>query len=188
MKKIIYTLILSLLVPGGLVLANPEIKNEIAKKSSLKPLSTSEKNAALKKWEASPDGLLFRKWEVSPIGKKVHASAAKIRKSTREFTNMEGVVTALSLPKGSRLGFGIMVKINGEDYILAFGPENSNKNILNINNEFAQLHCLKVKDKITIKSHGISYAPKYSYPIIAGDYVAKDGKIIYKRIPSKDGC
>lgn len=188
MKKIIYTLILSLLVPIGLVSANPDIKNEIAKKSTTKPLSAAERNVALKKWEASPDGLLFKKWEASPVGKKVHASAAKIRKSTREFTNMEGVVTSLSLPKGSRLGLGVMVRINGEDYILAFGPENSSKNILNLNNEFTQLHCLKVNDKIILRSNGISYSPKYSYAIIAGDYVKKDGRIIYKRVPRKDGC
>ena len=32
------------------------------------------------------------------------------------------------------------------------------------------------------------YAPKYSYPIVAGDYVQRDNKIIYKRIPNQGGC
>jgi hypothetical protein len=81
-----------------------------------------------------------------------------------------------------------MVKINGDDYILAFGPETSGNNIFNLNNEFEQLHKLKVNDKIIIRSHHISQAPKYSYPIISGDYVEQDGKTIYKRVPNKDGC
>jgi hypothetical protein len=51
---------------------------------------------------------------------------------------MEAVVTSLSLPPGSRLGFGVMVRINGDDYILAFGPEQSGKN--NFNNEFDSIY------------------------------------------------
>ena len=188
MKKIIYALILPLVVVGGLVFANREIKNETSKKSIPKPLSAAERKAAWKKWEATPDGIMFKKWEASPAGKKVYAAEAKIRKSLRDFTNMEGVVTSLSLPPGSRLGFGVMVRINGDDYILAFGPEKSGKNILNFNNEFEQLHSLKVNDKIIIRSHSVSHAPKYSYPIVAGDYVEQDSKIIYKRAPRKGGC
>jgi hypothetical protein len=188
MKKIIYALILLLVVVSGLVFANGEIKNETFKKSIPKPLSAAERKAALKKWEATPDGIMVKKWEASPAGKKVHSGAAKISKSIRDYTNMEGVVTSLSLPPGSRLGFGVMVRINGHDYILAFGPEKSGKNILNFNNEFEQLHSLKVNDKIIIRSHSVSYAPKYSYPIVAGDYVERDGKIIYKRAPRKGGC
>lgn len=184
MRKIIYGLILPLVVVSGLVFANREIKNETSKKSIPKPLSAAEKKAALKKWEATPDGIMFKKWEASPAGRKVHASAAKISKSIREYTNMKGVVTSISLPPGSRLGFGVMVRINGDDYILAFGPEKSG----NFKNEFEQLHRLKVNDKIIIRSHNISQAPKYSYPIVAGDYVERDHKIIYKRAPRKGGC
>jgi len=199
MKKIIYVLILSLVVVSGLVFtfgqfafgssANRETKNEI--KPSPKPLSITEKKARLderKKWEASPDGIKHKEWEVSAAGKKVHAGAAKIRKSIRDYTNMEGVVTSVSLPPGSRLGFGVMVRINGDDYILAFGPEKSGKSILNFNNEFELLRSLKVNDKIIIRSHSVSYAPKYSYPIVAGDYVERDRKVIYKRAPRKGGC
>jgi hypothetical protein len=188
MKKIIYALILTLVVVGGLVFANREIKNETSKKSIPKPLSVAESKAAVKKWEATPGGIMYKTWEASPAGKKVLAGAAKISKSIRDSSNMEGVVTSLSLPPGSRLGYGMMVRINGDDYILAFGPEKSGKNSLNFNNEFEQLHSLKVNDKIIIRSQSVSHAPKYSYPIISGDYIERDSKIIYKRAPGKDGC
>jgi hypothetical protein len=180
MKKIIYALILLLVVAGGLVFANRGIKKQTAEKSVAKPLTAAEKEAALKAWEATPDGILYKKWEASPAGQKVFASTAKISKSIRDSSNMEGVVTSLSLPPGSRLGFGVMVRINGEDYILSFGPEDSN--------EFEQLHSLKVNDKIIIRSHNVSHAPKYAYPIVTGDYIERDSKIIYKRAPRKGGC
>ena len=86
---------------------------------------------------------------------------------------MEGVVTSLSLPPGSKLGYGVMVSINGEDFILSFGTEKVD---------------LKENDKITIKSRHVSHAPKYAYPIITGDYIERDNKLLYKRAPQKDGC
>ena len=180
MKKVIYALILLLVVVSGLVFANREIKNETSKKSTLKPLSAAERKAALKKWEATPDGIKYKKWEASPAGKKVYAAEAKIRKHLTDSTNMEAVVTSLSLPPGSRIGFGVMVRINGDDYILTFEAEKPD--------ELKQLHSLKVNDKIIIRSHSVSFAPKYSYPIVSGDYVERDSKIIYKRIPRKGGC
>lgn len=182
MKKIIYVLVLFLVVVSGLVFANREIKNEISKNSVVKNLSNIEKKDVLKKWEATPDGIMFKKWEASPAGKKVYASEAKIRKPIKDYVNMKGVVTSLSLPSGSRLGFGIMVKINSDDYILSFGLEKSGSN------EFQKLKSLKVNDTIIIKSHSVSHAPKYLYPIISGDYVERDSKIIYKRAPRKGGC
>lgn len=188
MKKMIYVLILPMLVISGLVFANREIKNENPKKSNLKPRSAVEKNEVLRNWEASPDGGLYKIWEASPAGKKVFTSEAKIRKSINEFTDMEAVVTSLALPEGSRLGFGLMVRINGEDYILAFGPERSKNDILTFKSDFEQLHRLKVNDKIIIKSHSVSHAPKYAYPIIAGDYVERANKILYKRVINKDRC
>jgi hypothetical protein len=181
MKKVIYALILLLVVVSGLVSANREIKNETSKKSTPKPLSAAEMNAERKKWEASPDGIKYKQWTVSPDGAKVLSGAAKIRKDISAFTNMEAVVTSLSLPPGSRLGFGVMARINGEDYILSFGLEESK-------NEFLQLHSLKVNDKIIIRSRSVSHAPKYSYPIVRGDYVERDSKLIYKRAPRKGGC
>ncbi|MEO5594318.1 MAG: hypothetical protein ABIR15_08745, partial [Chitinophagaceae bacterium] len=153
-----------------------------------KPLSAAESRAELKKWEATPDGIMYKKWEASPAGKKVYAAEGTIRKQIKDYSNMEAVVTALSLPPGSRLGFGVMVRINGDDYILSFGPEKTNENFWDFNNEFQQLHSLKVNDKIIIRSHTVSHAPKYSYPIVSGDYVERDSKIIYKRAPRKGGC
>jgi len=179
MKKVIYALILPLVVVSGLVFANREIKNETSKKSTPKPLSADERKAELKKWEATPDGIMYKKWEASPAGQKVYAAEAKIRKHIKDSTNMEGVVTSLSLPPGSRLGFGVMVRINGDDYILNFAPEKS---------QLEQLHSLKVNDKIIIRSRNVSHAPKYAYPIVSGDYVERDSKIIYKRAPRKGGC
>jgi len=104
-------------------------------------------------------------------------------KAEREKWYMEAVVISLSLPPGSRSGFGVMARINGYDYILSFGLENAN--------EFQQLHSLKVNDKIIIRSHSVFsalYTPNYSYPIVLGDYVERDGKIIYKHAPRKGGC
>jgi len=64
--------------------------------------------------------------------KKVYADTAKIRKHINNYTT---VVTSLSLPPSSLLGFGVMARINGEDYILR------------IDNEFQQLSSLTVNDK-----------------------------------------
>ncbi|MDR6462935.1 hypothetical protein [Chryseobacterium sediminis] len=179
MKKIIYLLILLLVVVSGLVFANREIKNETSKKTIPKPLSAAERKAALKQWEASPAGIMYKKWETSSAGKKVQAAEDKIRKNIKYYISMEGVVTSLSLPPGSRLGFGVMVRINGDDYIVKFEPEKS---------QLEQLHSLKVNDKVTIKSHNVSHAPKYSYPIISGEYLERNGKVIFERVPRKGGC
>src|SRR5688500_14800894 len=179
MKKVIYVLILPLIVVSRLVFANREIKNETSKKSTPKPLSAAEMKAERKKWEATPDGIKYKKWEASPEGKKVLTGAAKIRKHITAFTNMKAVVTSLSLPPGSRLSFGVMARINGDDYILKFEPEKS---------QLEQLHSLKVNDRIIIRSHSVSHAPKYAYPIISCDYVQRDSKVIFKRVPRKGGC
>lgn len=179
MKKLMYALIVVLVVVSGLVLANREIKSEPSKESTPKPLAAAEREAAMKQWEATPDGIKFKEWEASPAGKKVYAAEAKIRKHLTDSTNMEAIVTSLSLPPGSRLGFGVMVRIYGDDYILNFAPEKS---------QLEQLQSLKVNDKIIIRSRNVSHAPKYAYPIVSGDYVERDSKIIYKRVPRKDGC
>ena len=179
MKKVIYALILPLVVVSGIVFANHEIKNETSKKSTSKPLSAAESKAEKEKWEASPDGIQYKKWKASPEGTKVLAGAAKISNHISAFTNMEAVVTSLSLPPGSRLGFGVMARIDGVDYIVRFEPEKS---------QLEQLHSLKVNDKIIIRSHNVSHAPKYSYPIVSGDYVERDGKVIFKRVPRTGGC
>jgi len=179
MKKAIYALILPLVVVSGLVFANYKIKNENSKKATPKPLSAAEMKAGRERWEATPEGINFKKWEASPEGKKVYAGEAKIRKHLSAFTNMEAVVTSLTLPPGSRLGFGVMARINGDDYIVTFEPEKS---------QLEQLHSLKVDDKIIIRSHNVSHAPKYAFPIISGEYVERDGKVIFKRVPRKGSC
>lgn len=198
MKKIISIPILTLVIVGGLVfsftqfnndkITNNEIKTETPKKPKQKPLSAEERKAELKKWEASPDGMAFKKWETSPVGKKVIAASAKISQPVKNFTPMEAVVTSLSLPPGSRLGFGMMIAIEGEEYILSFGIEQPGNNSLNLKREFDLLRMLKVNDKIQIKSHNISKAPKYDFPIIAGDFVEKEGEVIYERTLRKGGC
>ncbi|RYY99921.1 MAG: hypothetical protein EOO11_03365 [Chitinophagaceae bacterium] len=180
MKAIIYALFVPLLVAGGLVLANRDAKEDASKIPTPRPLTAAERNAALKAWEATPDGVLYKKWEESPPGKKVLAGAARISKHTREFTDMEAEITSLSLPPGSRLGFGLMARIDGEDYILSFGTGTPD--------EFQQLPSLKVGDKIVLRSHGVSWAPKYAYPIVTGDFVERAGKVVYKRVPRKGGC
>jgi hypothetical protein len=185
MKTIIYVLVITLVVVSGIVFANRESRNEVSKKSSSRSLSATEKNDARKKWEASPDGINFNKWKASPEGKKVYASEAKIRKNLVAFTSMEAVVTSLTLPAGSRLGYGMMVRINGDDYILSFGPQKVNKHV---KNDFQQLRRLKINDRIILKSHTVSHAPKYAYPILSGDHVEQNGKVIYERNLSDSGC
>lgn len=179
MKKAIYALILLLVVVSGVVFANRTTNRETPEKVAPRPLSAAEKEAARKQWEATPGGMQYKKWAASAEGKKVLAGAAKIRTHINDSTSMEAVVTDLSLPPGSRLGFGVMARINGVDYIVKFDTEAS---------QLKALQSLQVNDKIIIKSHGVSHAPKYAYPIISGESVERDGKMIYKRIPPKGGC
>jgi len=175
MKKVMYALILPLVVVGGLVFAN----RETSKKAAPKPLTAAEIAAERKKWEASPEGIKYTNWVASPEGKKVYAGIANIRKDVSAFTDMEAVITSLSLPPGSRLGFGVMARIKGEDYIVKFDANES---------QIKQLQGLKVNDKIIIRSHNISLAPKYAYPIVSAEYAEQDGKAIFKRIHPKGGC
>ncbi|MEY2761698.1 MAG: hypothetical protein RLZZ96_1598 [Bacteroidota bacterium] len=171
--------VLSLVVVGGLSFTTYQSMGETTAKSTPKTLTAAESKAALKKWETSPDGIQFKNWEASPVGKKVQAGAAKIRKFVRTNANMQGIVTSLSLPEGSRLGYGLLVKIDREDYILSLGQLSKA--------ELAQLKSLKVNDKIVIRSRFVSKAPKYAYPIVNGDYLEKDSKVVYKRV-AKGGC
>ena len=180
MKANVYVFFLSLVVVGVLFYNNYYSLSETTANSTPKPLTAAESKAALKKWEATPDGVHFKNWEVSPAGKKVHAGAVKINKFIRSNAKIEGVVSSLSLPEGSRLGFGVMVNIDGEEYILSMGPVSKA--------EMQQLKSLKVNDKIVIKSRGVSKAPKYAFAIVSGDYLERDSKVIYKRIPNKGGC
>ncbi|MDR6846296.1 hypothetical protein [Flavobacterium granuli] len=192
MKKIIYVLILPLVVVSGLVFsfapfaygsgANREIKNET--KPSPKPLSIADKKANLderKKWEASPDGIKYKEWEVSPEGKKIHASHDKIKEYIKSFTNMEAVVTSVTFQRTNAKSSGpkwLIVRINGEEYMMQFIPK-----------DFQQLNSLKVNDKIIVRSRGAGYSHNHPYLIISGDYIARNNKILFKRDFSKNkGC
>lgn len=191
MKKVTYALILSLVVMGGLGFANREIKNDTSRKPSLKPLTAVDKLAHRddrKKWEASPDGIRYKKWETSPDGIKAHASADKIRKHIKAFANMDAVITSISRPSGSSGAFGLMVKIHDDEYIVNYLPEKSDWNLMKLNNELEQLNSLKVNDKVVIKSRSAGYLGKGSHLVLSGDYIERDGKIIFKREVRKGGC
>lgn len=192
MKKIIYVLILSLVVVGGLLFsfapfaygsdADRQIKNET--KPSPKTLSIAERKALLdngrKKWLASPDGIKYKEWEASPEGKKVHASHDKIRKSIKSFSTMDAVVTSVTFQReGKSSGIKwLIVRINDEEYMMQFSPK-----------DFQKLNSLKVNDKIIVRSRSAGYSPNHPYLIISGDYIARNNKILFKRDFSKNkGC
>ncbi|MBG9378084.1 hypothetical protein I5907_17740 [Panacibacter sp. DH6] len=179
MKKTIYALILPLVVVSGLVFANRDSKIDTTQKPAANTLGAAAAKTEREQWEATAEGIKFRTWQASPEGIKVLDGAAKIREQLSSYSNMEAVITSLTLPPGSRLGFGIMASINGTEYILQFDADKP---------QLEQLRTLRVNDKIIIRSHFVSYAPKYAYPIISGDYVEKDNKLIFKRNPRKGGC
>ncbi len=193
LKNTIYLLILPLVVASVLAfsfttfasgsVANREIKNET--KPSPKLLSFTDRKARLaderKKWEASPDGVKYKKWEVSPEGKKVRADHDKIRKYIKAFSNMEAVVTSVTFHRANAKSSGpkwLIVRINGEEYMMQFIPK-----------DFEQLNSLKVKDKIIVRSRSAGYSPNHPYLIISGDYIARNNKVLFKRDFSKNkGC
>jgi hypothetical protein len=180
MNKNIYLLILLMIVVSGLVFANREIKNET--KPSPKMLTIAEKNTDLDPreiWEASPDGIRYNQWKNSPEGKKVYASHDKISTYIKAFSNMEAVVTSVSFQRsGKSSGIKwLIVRISGEEYMMQFTPK-----------EFQQLASLKVNDKIILRSRSAGYSPNHPYLIISGDYIARDGKILFKRDLTKGGC
>ena len=180
MKKVILVLILLLVVVSGLIFANREIKNDT--KPSSKPLSIADRKARLvddkRKWEASPDGIKYKEWEASSEGKKVHASHDKIRKHIKAFTNMEAVVTSLTFQRANAKSSGpkwLIVRINGEEYMMQFIPK-----------DFQQLNSLKVNDKIIVRSRSAGYSPNHPYLILSGDYIERNNKILFKRDFSKN--
>jgi len=179
-KNVIYVLILLLVVVSGVVFANREIKNET--EPFAKPLSFADRKARMeddrKKWEASPDGIKYKEWEVSPEGKKVHTSHDKIRKYIQAFANMEAVVTSVTFKRTNGESSGpkwLIVRIDGEEYMMQFIPE-----------DFQQLNSLKVNDKIIVRSRSTGYSPNHPYLIISGDYIERNNKILFKRDFSKN--
>ncbi|MCF6133430.1 hypothetical protein [Flavobacterium wongokense] len=175
MKKIIYVLILSLVVVSGLIFfVNRETK------PSTKLLTFAERDAERKKWEASADGIKYQEWKVSAEGKKVKASHDKIRKSLKDFSEMEAVVTSTTF-KRTNAESGpkwLIVSINGEEYMMQFIPK-----------DFEPLKNLKVNDKIIVRSRSAGYSPNHPYLILSGDYIEQNNKMLFKRDFSKNkGC
>ena len=156
------------------------VKNSDAQRVVLLSSIGQTPKTALKTWRESTDGKKFTNWEASPTGQKIHAGAIKINRAIRGNAQLKGVVTSQSLPEGSRLGYGFMVKIDGVEYMLAFGPD--------ADKEFDGLRNLQVNDQIIIKSHHVSKAPKYAFAILSPSYVTKGSKLVYKRIQAKGGC
>jgi len=174
-RNVVYVLILPLVVVSGLVFGNRGIKNET--EPPKKPLSTAEIKARMledrKKWEASPDGIKYKGWAVSPEGKKVHASHDKIMKNIEAFSNMEAVVTSVTFQRENAKSSGpkwLIVRINGEEYMMQFIPK-----------EFEQLKSLKVNDKIIVRSRSAGYSPNHPYLILSGDYIERNNKVLFKR-------
>jgi len=175
-------LIATLVVVGGLAVANHEINNETG--SSPKPLSLADNKARMaegrKKWEASPDGIKYKSWEVSPEGKKVHASHDKIRKHLEAFTAMEAVVTSVTFQRENAKPSPkwLIVRMEDETYMMQFTPK-----------EFEHLKSLKVNDTIIVRSHSAGYSPNHPFLIVSGDYIAQNNTVIFKRDFSKNkGC
>lgn len=141
---------------------------------------SSDKNAAAelrKKWEASPDGVNYKQWEDSPAGKKVRISHARVKKQIRDFSSMDAVICSLTFERDFGKSAGpkwIVVKISDDEYMMQFTPQ-----------EFQQLNSLKVNDKIKIKSRSAGLSPNHPYLIISGDYMEKNGKILFERDFSK---
>jgi hypothetical protein len=182
MKKINCLLLLPLVVVIALALVSCETKKETKPTSKTLTIAKKKANEAeKKKWEASPDGIKFNAWKSSPEGKKVQASYDKIKKYLSSFSPMEAVVTSVTFQRentGKTAPKWLVVKIDGEDYMMQFTPK-----------EFVSLKSLKVNDKIIIKSRNAGLSNNHPYLIIAADSIEHNAKVLYKRDLSKnDGC
>ena len=70
------------------------------------------------------------------------------------------------------------MKINGEDYMMQFIP-----------NDFEKLNSLKVNDKIIIKSRSAGFSNNHPYLILSSNYIEHNNKVLFERDLSKnDGC
>ena len=176
MKKINYVIILSIVLAFGFIYTNQENKN--TKKPIQKPLTAEEMKKARKKWEASPDGIAYKKWENSPEGKKIDASYEKIKKHFKDFSAMEAVVTSVTFQRENVQSTSpkwLLVEIEGETYMMQFIPK-----------EFEALKSLKVNDKILVRSHSAGFSNNHPYLILSSDYIAKDNKVLFKRVVNKN--
>ncbi|WP_353169968.1 hypothetical protein [Flavobacterium sp.] len=178
MKKILFTLFLVAVVVSSVVVANNDTKKETSKKAIQKPLTAEEMKAARKKWEATPDGIAYKKWENAPEGKKVNASYEKVKKHFKDFRDMEAVVTSVTFQRENAQSGGpkwLILEIEGETYMMQFIPK-----------EFEPLKSLKVNDKILVRSRSAGFSHNHPYLILSGDYIAKDNKVLFKRVFNKN--
>jgi hypothetical protein len=184
MKKTIFLMIVSALIVSGLFCAcnSGDIKAE-TKPSTPKQMTEADKKAALeerKKWEASPEGKRFKDWEESAAGKKVHASHDKIKKYIKDYSEMEAIVTSVTFQRENAPANGpkwLIVKIEGEEYMMQFSPKG-----------FESLSSLKVNDKIIVKSRSAGYSHNHPFLIISGDYISHNNNLLFKREINKNGC
>jgi hypothetical protein len=178
LKKIMFGLFLVAVVISSVVVANNDSKKKLSKKVIQKPLNAAEIKAARKKWESSPDGIEYKKWENSPEGKKVDASYEKIKKHFKDFSDMEAVVTSVTFQRENAQSGGpkwLIVEIEGETYMMQFIPK-----------EFELLKSLKVNDKIIVRSRSAGFSHNHPYLILSSDYIAKENKVLFKRMFDKN--
>ena len=134
-----------------------------------------------KKLESSPDGIKFNEWKDSPKKKKVQASYEKIKNEINAFAEMEAIVTSVTFqfpttnPSSPKW---LVVKINGENYMMQFIP-----------NDFEKLNSLKVNDKIIIKSRSAGFSNNHPYLILSSNYIEHNNKVLFERdLTKNDGC
>jgi hypothetical protein len=91
---------------------------------------------------------------------------------------MEAVVTSVTFQRENTQSAGpkwLIVEIEGETYMMQFIPK-----------EFELLKSLKVNDKIIVRSRNAGFSHNHPYLILSGDYIAKDNKVLFKRVFNKN--
>lgn len=91
---------------------------------------------------------------------------------------MEGVITSVTFHRKNIQSTGqkwLILVINFETYMMQFIPK-----------EFEPLKSLKVNDKIIVRSRSAGFSHNHPYLILSGDYIAKDNKVLFKRVFNKN--
>lgn len=93
---------------------------------------------------------------------------------------MEAVISSTTFKRGGKSS-GIkwlIVRIEGEEYMMQFSPK-----------DFQALKSLKVNDKISIRSRSAGRSPNHPYLIVSGDYIERNGKVLFvRKFSLNDGC
>ena len=72
----------------------------------------------------------------------------------------------------------LVVKINGEDYMMQYIPK-----------DFEKFKNLNVNDKIIIKSRSAGFSHNHPYLILSSDYIEHNNKVLFERNLNKnDNC